>query len=207
MFYLIYILIDIHPLGVNRYKIQTRQNKIICEFYWIHCISTRRHRGFKAVPASLGPQIIGVRLVLTSLWLNEAIWRHKTCQHGYGTKPLSEPMLTNHQWGRVTFTWHQFPQRYLSHQSLNLVWNLYKIIQNFTLISHGLMSLTVTPLKFGNGSIISPHTRPFPKFNFNGSWGMDKYFHPTLYNGCKYLFMLGLKSTHVSKRGHSTSRK
>ena len=31
---------------------------------------------------------------------------------------------------------------------------------------------------------------------------MDKLFHPTLYNGCNYLSMLGLKVNHVSKRGH-----
>ena len=34
------------------------------------------------------------------------------------------------------------------------------------------------------------------------SLGMDKLFHPTHYNGCNYLSMLGLKSNHVSKRGH-----
>ena len=34
-----------------------------------------------------------------------------------GTKPLPEPMLTYHQEGPVAFTWVQFYQRYLSHQS------------------------------------------------------------------------------------------
>ena len=33
------------------------------------------------------------------------------------------------------------------------------------------------------------------------SLGMDKYFHPTLYNGCSYLSMLWLKLNHVSKKG------
>ena len=33
------------------------------------------------------------------------------------------------------------------------------------------------------------------------SLGMDKWFHSTLYNGCNYLSMLGLKLNHVSKRG------
>ena len=32
------------------------------------------------------------------------------------------------------------------------------------------------------------------------SLGIDKAFHPTLYNGCNYLFMLGLKVIHISKR-------
>ena len=31
---------------------------------------------------------------------------------------------------------------------------------------------------------------------------MDKWFHPTHFNGCNSLFMLGLKFIHVSKRGH-----
>ena len=28
-------------------------------------------------------------------------------------------------------------------------------------------------------------------------FGMDKFFHHTLYNGCSYLFMVGLKLHHV----------
>ena len=32
------------------------------------------------------------------------------------------------------------------------------------------------------------------------SLGLKKWFHPTLYNGCDYLFMPGLKLIHVSKR-------
>ena len=31
---------------------------------------------------------------------------------------------------------------------------------------------------------------------------IDKYFHPTFYNGCNYLFVLGIKSNYVCKRGH-----
>ena len=33
---------------------------------------------------------------------------------------------------------------------------------------------------------------------------MDELFHPTLYNGCNYLSMLGLKLIHVSKSGPSS---
>ena len=32
--------------------------------------------------------------------------------------------------------------------------------------------------------------------------GMDKQFHPTVYDGCNYLSMLGLKLNHVSEGGH-----
>ena len=37
------------------------------------------------------------------------------------------------------------------------------------------------------------------------SLGMDKEFHPTLYNGCNYLSMLGLKLNLISKRRPRTS--
>ena len=33
----------------------------------------------------------------------------------------------------------------------------------------------------------------YPFLNFRWSLGMDKWFHTTLYNGCNYLSMLGLK--------------
>ena len=32
--------------------------------------------------------------------------------------------------------------------------------------------------------------------------GIDLKFHPTLYWACNYIFVLGIKSTHVSKLGH-----
>ena len=42
-----------------------------------------------------------------------------------------------------------------------------------------------------------------PKLQHCNRWGlgMDKLFHRTLYDGCNYLSMLGLKLIHVSKRG------
>ena len=44
-----------------------------------------------------------------------------------------------------------------------------------------------------------------PKLQRLHRWSlrMDKQFHPTLYQACNYLYMLGLKLNHVSKRGHS----
>ena len=40
-----------------------------------------------------------------------------------------------------------------------------------------------------------------PKLQRCNRWslGMDKQFHPTLYNGCNYLSILGLQLIHVSK--------
>ena len=50
-------------------------------------------------------------------------------------------------------------------------------------------------------------TYPFLFLNFNGCLGVDKQFHPTHYNGCYYLSMLGFKLNHVSERGpgHNTA--
>ena len=44
---------------------------------------------------------------------------------------------------------------------------------------------------------------PIPKLQPLHRWslGMDRLFHPTHYNGCNYLSMLGFKLNHVSKRG------
>ena len=60
-----------------------------------------------------------------------------------GTKPLLEPMLTDHQGSPVTFILGQFHKIYLNHQSLNLFENyLSKIsckfprVNEFTLIFH-----------------------------------------------------------------------
>ena len=46
-------------------------------------------------------------------------------------------------------------------------------------------------------------TYPFPNIKGCNHWslGMDKLFHRTIYNGCIFLSMLGLKLTHVSERG------
>ena len=50
-----------------------------------------------------------------------------------GTKPLPEPMLTDHQWSPVKFISGQFHKRCLNHQSLKSVWKLH--ICNFIQIS------------------------------------------------------------------------
>ena len=41
------------------------------------------------------------------------------------TKPLPEPMLTDHQWSPVTFILRQFHKRCLNHQSLKSIWKLH----------------------------------------------------------------------------------
>ena len=52
------------------------------------------------------------------------------------------------------------------------------------------------------------HYLSIPKLQGLQHWslGMDKLFHPTLYDGCNYLSMLGFKLIHVSKRGPRCSR-
>ena len=49
-------------------------------------------------------------------------------------------------------------------------------------------------------------TYPFLNFNDCTRWGlgMDKQFHPAIYNRCNYLSMCGLKLYHVSERGPRT---
>ena len=52
------------------------------------------------------------------------------------------------------------------------------------------------------GKLWGEITFPFLNFKCNRwSLGMDKQFHPTFYNGCNYLSMLGLRLYHVSERG------
>ena len=54
-----------------------------------------------------------------------------------------------------------------------------------------------------HSAVLYEITYPFPNFKVYTFWslGMDKDFHPTLYNGCNYLSMLGLMFIHVSKTG------
>ena len=59
-----------------------------------------------------------------------------------GTKPLPEPMLTDHQWSPVTFILGQFHKRCLNHQSLKSIWKLH--IQNFIQIFPGANELSKT---------------------------------------------------------------
>ena len=55
-----------------------------------------------------------------------------------GSKPLPEPMLTDHQWSSVTFISGQFHKRCLNHQSLKSILKLH--IWNFFQISQGSVS-------------------------------------------------------------------
>ena len=49
----------------------------------------------------------------------------------------------------------------------------------------------------------SSNSYQFPKIQRCNRWslGMDQQFHPTLYQVCDYISVLGLKSIHVSIRG------
>ena len=65
--------------------------------------------------------------------------------------------------------------------------------------------LTSTPVWINNhipSKMWDEISYPFPKFQWlhHQNLGMDKKFHPILYNGCNYISMLGLKLIHVSKR-------
>ena len=56
------------------------------------------------------------------------IWVNIGSGNGFlpdGTKPIPEPMLTDHQWSPVTFILRQFHKRCLNHQSLKSIWKLH----------------------------------------------------------------------------------
>ena len=68
-------------------------------------------------------QLIGAkwRHIVAGIWVNIGL------DNGLlpdGTKPLPEPMLTDHQWSPVTFILGQFQRKCLNHQSLKSVWKL-----------------------------------------------------------------------------------
>ena len=59
---------------------------------------------------------------VNSLWPSDAIWVNIGSGNGLlpdGTKPLPEPMLTDHQWSPVTSILGRFHKRHLNHQSLS----------------------------------------------------------------------------------------
>ena len=78
------------------------------------------------------------------LWCH-IIWHHKTwVSNGSGngmlpdsTKPLPEPLLTNHQWGHVAYTWGQCHRRCKIYLSLIWVWKWKWLILDYS-HSHGL---------------------------------------------------------------------
>ena len=51
-------------------------------------------------------------------------------QHWLRCHRATKPMLTNHQWCSVTFTWKQLHNKCFRYQSLKWVWKLVKIIAN-----------------------------------------------------------------------------
>ena len=58
--------------------------------------------------------------------LSHPLWRHKwsaNCLLSDGNESLAEPMLTNHQWSLVAFTWGQFHKKYLN--ELNIILNMF----------------------------------------------------------------------------------
>ena len=69
-----------------------------------------------------------------------------------GIKTLSEPMLTEHQWGQATFIWGHTHKWYLSHQSLKLPWIIFSYI--FFIPISDILFNGFTNLYFNYGEII-----------------------------------------------------
>ena len=91
-------------------------------------------------------------LTIAAYWHHIAtwIWVNIVSGDGFlpdGTKPLSEPMLTYHQWSFMAFFWRQFHKKWSTFLSLIWVWkwliqdwhNVWKwLIQDWHNISQGL---------------------------------------------------------------------
>ena len=126
------------------------------------------------------------------------------------TKPLPEPMLTDHQRSPVTFILGQFHKRCHNHQSLKSVWKL--LMSNFIQISQGPMSYPSGVLVVKSG--IFRGTRPVAVdalassvirssaamlLNMQAEWVFVIYREDFLmtyavavlrnYRKCKYMFM------------------
>ena len=73
---------------------------------------------------------------------------------------------------------------------------IYKIFSEVTFTNTGDFYSSTNTWSHGNYLSI-------PKLQRQRRWSLrrDEYFYLTFYNGCNYLYMLGLKSMHVSKRG------
>ena len=131
--------------------ILTMENKWVPIFHW---------KGFELPVSSQYWEIIGnvniflcffpiILHIRSSYQLIQVWWHHMATRSWVnigsgnglfpdGTKPLPEPMLTDHQWSPVTFIVGQFCRRCLNHHSIKSVWKLH--IYNFIQISQGPMS-------------------------------------------------------------------
>ena len=101
--------------------------------------------------------------------------------------------IPSHVWGTIHPTCHKLLK--LEQQ------------QNCTRINdfHFIFSLWIKLICFHkswtHSRVWDEFSYPFPKHQWCSCWslGMDKKLHPTLYNRCNYLSMLGLKSTMLVK--------
>ena len=125
-----------------------------------------------------------------SLWPSDPIWWQIWVNTGSSngllpnsTKPLPEPMLTNHQWGLVTFTLQQLHKKYASYLSLKWVWNL----QDFSHISKGPMSSVIFS--------------PGPRFNIK----MTSYQYRKSHGGDKTILRPSYLHNGISYTGKTTS--
>ena len=113
---------------------EIRYSKCQCEMKYSKCQWLKfQNNIFKITIISLRRQ--GLMSWANSLWPRRHhkviyIWVNTGSGNGLladCTKPWPESMLTYHQSDLVTFTWGQFPKRYLRLQSLKLAWKLLKI--------------------------------------------------------------------------------
>ena len=71
-----------------------------------------------------------------------------------GTKPLPEPMLTDHQWSPATFILGQFHKRCLNHQLLKSVWKLHVLRFHSHFPGANELNSQITPIPHLDGLLI-----------------------------------------------------
>ena len=79
-----------------------------------------------------------------------------------GIKPLPEPMLTNHYWDSMAFTWEQFQSQCLSYNSVWWHWKSYFFV-GFACHYHHWIFLASNNI-LGFQQLISPHLIDLRKY-------------------------------------------
>ena len=107
--------------------------------------------------------------------------------------------------GDVRICWQHFALIWTIFLS-QLQWHHVTSYERHTISNHDNLTVCSTVAQVNNNkNSITLHYWPLVRdcgWFHRLSLGMDKSFLPTLYNGCSYLSMLGLKLIHVNKRGY-----
>ena len=132
-------------LDFRKFQVTTSEDLVKC------CLdASYRHQWVKSTLQSSNLDNMDLALakvgpVIVAWWCHMVtqIWVNIGSDNGLvpdGTKPLPEPMLTNHQGGLLAFTWGQFHWKCLRFESLIWIWKLLTGTPYYSGISQGPMS-------------------------------------------------------------------